>query len=280
MPRLLGKLLIKGLAAWLIRHPNAHKHRIQVNLELLMPELPPRKRSGWIHANIGFLAGLFFEMPRLLLRERNRVVSRITQIQGKELALKACKHGKGVIFLLPHLGNWEVLAPYLGKEFRCTALFKPLDNAQLNRILWKYRTETGMKLVPISRSGIRELLLALKRKECAVILPDQTPRSHRARQTVRFFGTPMPMPSLLTQLHSRTGAQVISVFAVKSAPNDYRVEFHSPAQSIYAKDIQQSVQGVAASVEKCVRLYPTQYQWSYRILNETEHREEYRFSRE
>lgn len=242
-----------------------------------MPELSEEKRSRWVTENLSFFIGLFLQGPRLLMREKNRVIRRINEVKGKELAVTAAKQGKGVIFLLPHLGNWEVLAPYLGKEFKCTALYKPLNNHHLNRILRRYRSQNGMQLVAIGKAGIRRLLMALRRKEYIILLPDQNPGIRTAQQNIRFFGVSMPSPSLLTQLRARTDARVVAVFAVQTSPNHYKVEFHSPPEAIYSPDIQQAVQGVATCVENCIRLYPTQYQWSYRILHRTEHKKEYDF---
>lgn len=275
MPVFLCHWLAKLLTNQLIRRPNAYRRRIDTNLRILMPELSAEKRNSWVAENLRFLTEIFLQMPRLLMREKNRVISRISEVRGKELALAASKEGKGVIFLLPHLGNWEILAPYLGKEFKSTALYKPLNSNHLDRILRQYRSQNGMQLVPISKTGIRRLLTALKRKEFAIILPDQNPGIHTAQQMTRFFGIDMPSPSLLAQLRAHIDARVVAVFAVQISPGNYRVEFHSPPKAIYSNDIQQSTQAVASCVEKCVRLYPTQYQWSYHILHRTEHKKEY-----
>ncbi len=275
MPVFLRRWFARILAGQLIKRPNPYRHRIDVNLRILMPELDAAKRSRRMAESLYFLIELFLQMPRLLMREKNRVTRRISEVKGKELALAAGEQGKGVIFLLPHLGNWEILAPYLGKEFKCTALYKPLNNNHLDQILRQYRSQNGMQLVPVSKAGIRCLLRALKRKEHVIILPDQNPGMRTAQQMIRFFGIDMPSPSLLAQLRLRTDARVVAVFAVQTSPGHYRVEFHEPPKAIYSKDIQQSVQAVASCVEKCVRLYPTQYQWSYRILYRTEHKKEY-----
>jgi len=275
MPTFLCHWLAKILARQMTKRPNACKHRIDVNLRILMPELTAAKRSKWVAENLYFLIELFLQVPRLIIREKKKVTRRISEVKGKELAIAAGEQEKGVIFLLPHLGNWEILAQYLGKEFKCTALYRPLNNNHLDKILRQYRGQNGMQLAPTSKAGIRRLLTALKRKEHIIILPDQNPGMRTAQQIIRFFGISMPRPSLLTQLRACTDARVVVVFAVQISPGHYRVEFHAPPKAIYSNDIQQSVQAVADCVEKCIRLYPTQYQWSYRILYRTEHKKEY-----
>lgn len=275
MPRWLCRLAARICTHWLINRPNLHKHRIAINLRILLSELSQEERMEYTRLNLRFLTGLLFEVPHILLRERSKVIQRITEVKGKNLAVAAHRHNKGVILMLPHLGNWEILAPYLGREFPCTALYKPLYNGHLDAVVRNYRTEMGMKLVPTNRTGIKQLLLSLQRKEYAIILPDQNPGNQKAQLNAKFFGVPMPTPSLLPQLRARTNARILCVFAIKLPDDNYRIEFHPPADAVYADDIGEAVQGVNTSVENCVRLYPTQYQWPYRMLAGTLYRLEY-----
>ena len=279
MPRWLRRWASSLLTYWMIRRPNKRKHRISVNMRIFFPEFSQEKKNEYVRLNIGFLMYLLFEMPRILIREGSRAIARISEVKGKDLALKAVQQNKGVILMLPHLGNWEILAPYLGKEFSCTALYKPFYNQHLNEIVRKYRTATGMKLVPTDRTGVKQLLLSLRRKEYVIILPDQNPGRERAQVQTRFFGILMPSPSLLTQLQARTGARILCVFAAQLPDKSYRVEFHTPSEKVYSSDIRQAVQGVNDSIEKCVRLYPAQYQWLYKILARTHHAKEYKMRR-
>lgn len=276
MPTFLCRWLAKILAHQLIRRPNAYRRRIDTNLRILMPELSTEKRNKWVAENLHFWVNIFLQVPRLMIKEKQKAIRRISEIKGEELALAASREGKGVIFLSFHLGNWEVLAPYLGKKFKCTSFYRPPDNNHLHRLMSKYRNKNGIRLAPTNMGGIRLALAALKRKEVVIIMPDQNPSKHTSQQIVRFFGIDMPRPTLLTQLRARTDARVIVLFSVEISPGRYRAEFHLPPKAVYSNDTQQSAQAVASCIEKYIRLYPTQYQWSYRMLYRTKYNKEYK----
>ncbi|MBP0645041.1 hypothetical protein J8J17_24930, partial [Mycobacterium tuberculosis] len=82
--------------------------------------------------------------------------------------------GRGLIFLTPHLGCFEVLPQAYANEHPVTSLFKPPRKESLRAWIEHMRTGPNMHMAPADPRGVRMLVRALKRGEAIGILPDQT----------------------------------------------------------------------------------------------------------
>src|SRR5437879_4727659 len=99
-------------------------HRIGLrNLELAFPELffaERRRLLDQSFENFGRLIADFAHFPRTSLNDLAACVE-ASFPQASETRYRAAKAaGRGVIFVAPHLGNWEMLA------FAVSAIFEPI----------------------------------------------------------------------------------------------------------------------------------------------------------
>lgn len=67
-----------------------------------------------------------------------------------------------IVFVLPHLGNWEILNHYLGRHFGLTHMYEPLRSRSLNALVLAQRARTGTRFVPAGRAGIRAQVRQLR----------------------------------------------------------------------------------------------------------------------
>lgn len=202
------------------------------------------------------------EMTLAWTRSSEWCLSQVCSVQGQDILDQALAEKKGVIILAPHLGNWEFLIHYIGHVCpSITALYQPAKFQRLDKLIHDAR-QRCTHLAPTNRQGVMRLLKALKKGEAIGILPDQIPLDGGG-EYAPFFGKTALTMTLVRQLQRKTGAQVVSAFA-RRVSNGFVVEFLPADERLFSEDDQESIIGLNASVEACVRRAPEQYQWEYK----------------
>ena len=155
------------------------------NLDLAMPGLDPGTRRRIIAEMWDNLGRVIAEYPHLETISRAR-----TTVINKQAVEKAIAQRQGGMFFGAHLANWEVNIPVLLTQFGIAAhlTYRAANNPYSDRLLSKARTLNGrLKAFPKARSGGREILKALDRKEFIGILIDQ---KYNEGLAIPFFGMP------------------------------------------------------------------------------------------
>lgn len=150
------------------------------------------------------------EVCRYFLRPTHVMLSRV-RVEGREQLEAAAAHGRGVLILTAHFGNWELLAAAHGlTELPLSIVTRPLDHPLLDDLAARFRRRSGAELI-VKRQAVREVLTALRRKRMVGILLDQN--ATRAEGVfVPFFGSLACTSKGLALLALRTGAPVVPVF--------------------------------------------------------------------
>lgn len=169
----------------------------------------------------------------------------------------AQRAGKGVIFLTPHLGCFEISAFYGAQRLPLTVLYRPPKRAALEAMMIAGRTRGGARLAPANLQGVRLLLKALRRGEAVGILPDQAPGVGEG-VWADFFGRPAYTMTLVTRLQESTAAAVIMAFAER-LPRGAGYRLH--LQPVSAHPLTPAA--LNRAVEELVRRCPAQYLWGY-----------------
>jgi KDO2-lipid IV(A) lauroyltransferase len=255
--RSLGRLL--GVLAWRLDLEPVRITRI--NVTRCFPELPVEARERLVRSSIENTAQLVTETGVVFHWSRHRWEALITRIEGESLIDSAQRNGHGVLILVPHLGNWEFLALYLGR-FGVTALYDPPRLRLLDSPIRRARSRTGARLEPISQHGIRAVYRALAEARVAALLPDQVPRRD-AGLHVEFFGHPALTMTFAHRLITRTHPEVL-IGAALRAPGGFRLRFVPADPEIHDPESSRSLAAMNRSLEKLVRSAPEQYQWEYR----------------
>ncbi|HEY7437080.1 MAG TPA: lysophospholipid acyltransferase family protein [Methylomirabilota bacterium] len=150
------------------------------------------------------------EACRYFLRPTHVMLSRV-RLEGREHIQAAAAHGRGVLILTAHFGNWELLAAAHGLTgLPLSIVTRPLDHPLLDDLAARFRRRSGAELI-VKRQAVREVLTALRRQRMVGILLDQN--ATRAEGVfVPFFGSPASTSKGLALLALRTGAPVVPVF--------------------------------------------------------------------
>jgi Kdo2-lipid IVA lauroyltransferase/acyltransferase len=221
-----------------------------------------RRIARGVYRHFGRLA---FEVMKFSALAPDEMVSRV-DIEGGEHVRQAYAAGRGVFFLTAHFGCWEMhglahsvyLAP-IG------VVARPVDNPLVNDFLERARQGTGNRVI-YRKGGTRRILRALQSGQGVAILIDQHIHGPDATY-VDFFGRRAATTTALAGLALRTGAPVIPVFAIPTAPGRYRliyehaVEMPPPDSPDPVRELTQRCTDV---LEMYVRRYPELWLWMHR----------------
>jgi KDO2-lipid IV(A) lauroyltransferase len=221
-------------------------------------------RAGYashLSAAIGASGKSMFELPFVWCAPPPRVL-RTARIENWELAQAALDARRGVIFLTPHLGCFEIIAQAIAARTSLTALYRPPRKSALKPLIEGARARHNLILAPANLSGVRTLLKALKNGQAIGLLPDQVPQ-HGEGVWADFFGKPAYTMTLSAKLHTMSNAPIILSYAERlSWGRGYVIRF-VPFEETLGDDPQQQARAINLAMEKLIARCPSQYIWSY-----------------
>lgn len=200
------------------------------------------------------------ELPKIWLRPQEEVISRVVRVSGWEWVEAAWHEGRGILFLTPHLGCFEITAQYYAAQRPITVLYRPPKQAWLRQLVEVGRG-AKLKLAPADVNGVRLLMKALKKREAAGMLPDQVPGVGEGIWAP-FFGRPAYTMTLATRL-AESGATVLLAYAERLA---YGAGYHLHLRALAAPlagTREERVAQLNRELESLVRECPEQYLWGY-----------------
>lgn len=201
------------------------------------------------------------ELARIWLRTLEEANAQVVEVCGREYVEAAQLAGKGVVYLTPHLGCFEITAQYLSTFGDITVLYRPPRQASIQKLILDGRQREHLHLAPADLSGVRSLIKALKKGQAVGMLPDQAPKVGEG-VWLDFFGKPAYTMTLAARL-TETGATTLMAWGER-LPNGrgYRLHFHPPRQALSGATVDRAQQ-INLEIEALVRQCPTQYLWGY-----------------
>jgi Kdo2-lipid IVA lauroyltransferase/acyltransferase len=183
---------------------------------------------------------------------------------GAELISAARAQGRGIVFLTPHLGCFEITAQaYAARYGRITVLYRPARKPWLRELVDTVRSRANLASVPTTLSGVRQMLKALRAGEAVGLLPDQVPPEGLGLWAP-LFGRPAYTMTLSARLATQTGATVLLAWGERLAHGrGYRVHLRSWARGEIASDGSAAAAQVNGAMEALIRECPQQYLWGY-----------------
>lgn len=192
-------------------------------------------------------------------RPYDEVLGKVLECRGLEHIDAAQVRGKGIIFLTPHLGCFEISALYAAKRLPITVLYRPPRLRWLESVMRNGRERGQARLAKADVSGVRLLFKALKRGEAIGLLPDQVP-SQGEGEWADFFARPAYTMTLVGRLAESSGATVLIAYSERLPRGQGYVIHVEPLQLDFALPVPRQVN---AALERVIRACPAQYLWSY-----------------
>ncbi len=212
-----------------------------------------------LHANVREMGKGVMELPWVWRRPFDEVVAGVRQCHGWEDVEAARAHGKGVIFLTPHFGCFEMINLYLAARLPMTTMYRAPRWKFLDTLMHDGRARGQTKLAAADLGGVRQLLRALKRGENIGVLPDQVPGNGEGEWAL-FFGRPAYTMTMVGRLMESSGAPMVMCHCRRLADGEgYDLNF-----SLLSFDAATPIPAqVNAALEQVIRTCPEQYLWSY-----------------
>jgi KDO2-lipid IV(A) lauroyltransferase len=196
---------------------------------------------------------------------QNRVADLIahTKVEGLEHITSARDHGKGMIYGLPHMGNWEAAAPVAGDQgVPVVAVAENLPNRRITGWFTSMRAKFGIEIVLATGSMevMRRLESALGQNKAVALLSDRDLRGRGV--AVEFFGERTTLPAGAATLALKTGAPLLPV-APYFEEGGHRVVIRPPIPvpnvGSRSEQVRAMTQALAIEMEDLIRANPRQW---------------------
>ncbi|MDH0370294.1 lysophospholipid acyltransferase family protein [Comamonas aquatica] len=219
-------------------------------------------RFAQVRAAVGHAGRMVTELPRLWLRD-----TAVNAVHGAEVVEQAWARGKGILFLTPHLGCFELSVQGAARQWSAqhgpiTILYRPAKQAWLAEMMLTARNRSGVQAVPTTLAGVRQMIKALRKGAAVGLLPDQVPPSGQG-QWASFFGQDAYTMTLAARLALQTGATVVLARCERlPAGRGYELFFEALPMPL-SDQLEQAVVQINQAMEHTIRQCPTQYLWGY-----------------
>ena len=229
-----------------------------INLATCFPDYSEQKIKQLTQDSLAHMVLLFFEFAQLRFWSPDRLLHN-AEILDDHYLETAKAQGRGVLLLVPHFGNWELLAAYLGINHSVAALYDPPRLAALEGEIVAAREGYGGEMFPIGVAGMRSVLKELRRGGIVALLPDQVP-PRDAGEYAPFFGQPALTMHLPQQLAEKTGCAVL-LGTVQRHVSNRKIRYSINFQELSAEP---SPALINSLLETVIIAAPEQYQWEYK----------------
>jgi len=235
--------------------PGQYRERLLANVRqagYLDPAFA-RRAAAEAGAMIMELARVWFRTPDSLAR----VVS-----DQEAVFTEAISEGRGILFLTPHLGSFEMAARYIAQRKPLTVMFRPPRKTFLEPTMQAARNAADVKTVPAAQQGVRAFLRSLKSHQAVGMLPDQVPGEGDGAWAP-FFGCEAWTVTLPGKLAKSTDS-IVMVTACERLPQGqgWRMHFMRAPQPLPESAREQAML-FNRMMEQLITRFPEQYLWGY-----------------
>ncbi len=220
-------------------------------------------------AAIAAAGRLVAELPRLWMGRPVKI-----EWDGAELIEAALARGRGVVFLTPHMGCFEITAQGYAARFApahgpITVLYRPARKAWLRPLLEGSRERPGLAAAPTTLAGVKQMLKALRQGQAVGLLPDQVPPEGLG-VWAPFFGRAAYTMTLSFRLAQQSGATLLLAWGERLANGRGYVihlrpmsPMNAPLDAPMGTNSIEAATRINAAMEQLIRERPGQYLWGY-----------------
>ena len=282
--------MLPTLLRWLSRRELGTLHALGTLVGWLTYWASPTYRRHFrAHARLAGIGGpvareavasagrMLMELPWLWLRPAEEPISPRVQWRGAELVdaaiAEAAASGRGLVFLTPHLGAFEVIAQAYAERWgaRCpmTVLYRPSRQPWLREFVDAARSRPGLATAPASLAGVRQMMRALRRGEAVGLLPDQVPPEGMG-VWAPLYGRPAYTMTLAARLALQAGGSLV-MMRCERLPRGRGYEIHvslpieplPPGNAADESHMTACAAVINREMERQIAACPQQYLWGY-----------------
>jgi KDO2-lipid IV(A) lauroyltransferase len=238
-------------------------------LERSFPDWTPAQREAvyremWFHQAMNTLEVFRFCGPK---GEEEFADRFIVPEDGRERVVQARAGGKGVLILIAHIGNYDLLGMATPTLFRFPlyVISKALRNKGLNRFWQEHRERMGVKII-LAHQAYRPAVRALKENALVGFMLDQNRPGHEG-VFVPFFGKTASTTPGLAFMSAHTKAPVVPIFIRREPDGRHRLDIGAviePPPDRKEETLLAYTARYTKIIEDAVREAPAQWLWLHK----------------
>jgi len=237
----------------------SRRHQADRHLAMAFPDWTAERRQSVIRGMFMHAGASFAELAQWhKLRGTDYVA-----VDGAEVLDDALAHGRGVIAITGHVGNWELLAAEIARRgYPVTVVARQVKVERFQALVGELRRENG--LVVLDRDSptfVQDVRTELEKNRIVALLIDQDTRG--AGVWVPFFGRPARTPPGAAVLALRKQAGVVSVFIERRPEGGHRITFRpiEPVEGGSRDRVVALTARMTEAIEAQIRHNPVEWVW-------------------
>ncbi|HXM55130.1 MAG TPA: hypothetical protein VOB72_07045 [Candidatus Dormibacteraeota bacterium] len=270
LPRRLGYALAVLVARFAYVFARRARAELERNLQIALPDLSRKALRKLAWRNFRNHSKAYADLMRLPVARVEDLRAQL-HVRGVEHLEAARAKGRGVLVVSAHMGSWEVAAAIWSATVAPVSLFaEELEPRELYEWYRCTRARLGISVLPLTRTGLRQVLQALDNEEMVVTAIDRDIMGTGV--VVDFFGRPARIPEGPAAIALRRGTPILPV-AVFRLPDDtfqavgYPPIFAEPTGD-RAADIRRVTGQLVRRLEELIREHPEQWHMPHPIWHD------------
>ena len=197
-----------------------------------------------------------------LKKFKNNSFEQYIEIEGKEYLEEIKKDNRRVVFVSGHFNNFELMAMQLENSgLNIAAIYRPLNNVFLNRIMEKIRlNDICKKQIKKGKSGTRELLQLFKDGYSIALMIDQ-----RVSEGIKskLFKRSALTTTIPAQLVKKYGVDVVPIYIERKKKVYFKMYVNKPINFKKNVSLEEVTETLNQELEKMILKKPDQWIWSH-----------------
>ena len=236
---------------------------IEKNLQLCLPHLSQDERNDLAKQRLARMCQTLFEMSHIWIKPPEQITNLLIPTFDNSAFEAEILSDNGIIVLVPHIGNWEMMNVYLSQFRTLTAMYRPLKDSRLDQFIRDARERFDSVLVPTNTQGIMQIIRVLKSKGMVAFLPDQVPEENVGGVFAPLFGHQAYTMTLAHKLALKTNAKVF-VGSAYQCTNGFSVLIKPMDNDFYSSEAKLAATCLNQAIEQAILHQPVQNQWEYK----------------
>ena len=193
---------------------------------------------------------------------KNDKLKKYISIEGAEHLENIKKNKKTVVFVSGHFNNFELMAMQIENSgIECAALYRPLNNPFLNKLMENIRTRDICKTqIKKGRAGTRDLIKNLKQGKSIALMIDQRVREG---EKINFFNNLATTTTIPAQLIKKYNCEIVPIYIERNKNNYFKMYVSEPIKIKKTKSIKEITLFLNVILEKMILKNVDQWIWSH-----------------
>ena len=193
---------------------------------------------------------------------KNDKLKKYISIEGLENLENIKKYKKKVVFISGHFNNFELMAMQIEKAgIECAALYRPLNNPFLNKMMEKLRKRHICKIqIKKGRAGTREIIKNLKNGKSIALMIDQRVREGEKIPFFKHLATTTTIPA---QLAKKYDCDIVPIYIERIKKNYFKMYISKPIKINKSKTIKEITLFLNIILEKMIIKNIDQWIWTH-----------------